>query len=327
MAFAISALRYYGLRKTLAVLVGTKTTSHFWAVAQAALASEEPLFKRIAPMSGTFLAVRPTSLTAQEGIYWQTAKHLGLDRLSAADRLDALDKIPGLDLVAKMPPFIPFALVIDGDFCHDRPTFASLAEGLSSRSGQTWCKDICIGDCGFDVGNDPSTILRAYGIQADPNLTAKEEVANDNFIKILTFCQDIVFRAPSITIARQWSTGSAYVYHFNESNPWDGPWKGYASHTLDIAFLSQNFNGHLGLPLQELTKMLGADILRFVHGQASWQDFKAYEKKWTMRVYGPDAKIDLRSEGEIRDAAIWELIDVFGADDLLDATENFLKGE
>jgi len=61
-----------------------------------------------------------------------------------------------------------------------------------------------------DVGGK---ILQAYDI--NPSLSDKE-----GLYRILKFSTDINFFAPAIAIAKGWP-GKAYVYHFNEPNPWD----------------------------------------------------------------------------------------------------------
>ena len=177
---------------------------------------------------------------------------------------------------------------------------------------------------------DSSAILKAYGINQPVEANGHDD--NANYIQILRFCQDVMFYAPAVTIAREWTSGNAYLYHFNEPNPWDGPWKGYASHILDIAFLFQNFNSYLGLPQQKLAKTFGADIVRFVYGQARWTKFEtgATLDKAVSIVYGPSKQFGavsvVRSEQEVHSAVIWDLMQKFGADKLLDATEAFLAG-
>ena len=102
-------------------------------------------------MSGTFLALRPVSTAVQEEIYAQTMKILGFDQLSTAERIAALESIDANELMTKIPPFVPFAPVIDNNFCHETPTFAAIANGFSGNLNRGWCKEICIGDCQFDV--------------------------------------------------------------------------------------------------------------------------------------------------------------------------------
>src|SRR5882724_11559116 len=80
-------------------------------------------------------------------------------------------------------------------------------------------------------------LLASYGITAS--------MAHDDALQaILNFITDIGFLAPTLTYARGWP-GKSYVYCFNERNPWEGRFKGHASHILDVAFLFQNFNDAL----------------------------------------------------------------------------------
>ncbi|KAK5239916.1 hypothetical protein LTR40_014164, partial [Exophiala xenobiotica] len=62
-------------------------------------------------------------------------------------------------------------------------------------------------------------------------------------------------------------SGRALLYHFNEPNPWDGPFKGESSHILDVAFLLQNFVEHLGAEQQKPSKKFGSDFIDFVNGE------------------------------------------------------------
>ena len=64
--------------------------------------------------------------------------------------------------------------------------------------------------------------------------------------KILELANDLNFYIPTLTLNSNLSRHmKTYTYRFNEPNPWDGPWKGYTTHALDIVFLSQNFNEFL----------------------------------------------------------------------------------
>lgn len=119
-------------------------------------------------------------------------------------------------------------------------------------------------------------ILSAYGITPNtPDAPALRA--------ILRFATDIGFLAPTISLANGWS-GAAYVYHFNEPNPWDGPWKGEASHILDVAFLFQNFSEFLEDEQKESARTFAADFIQFVNGNAPWQEW-AWGKG--AKVYGP----------------------------------------
>jgi hypothetical protein len=63
---------------------------------------------------------------------------------------------------------------------------------------------------------------------------------NKAFLYILEFGTDIAFLVPVYSYTAAWP-GNAYIYYFNQPNPWDSPWKGQTGHVLDIASLFMNF--------------------------------------------------------------------------------------
>lgn len=123
-------------------------------------------------------------------------------------------------------------------------------------------------------------ILTSLGVSAD---TPDEQA----IIPILTFFTDLLFHAPALCFARGWK-GNAYIYHFNEGNPWEGPWKGYANHILDVAYLFQNFREFLGPEQEAVGIALAEDFLRFCHGVAPWPAITPGEIStgFSARVYG-----------------------------------------
>ncbi|KAJ5831956.1 hypothetical protein N7474_000267 [Penicillium riverlandense] len=87
--------------------------------------------------------------------------------------------------------------------------------------------------------NEADRILNAYGITEDtPDETATSSILN--------YINGIALFAPTLSFARGWFF-SAFVYYFNEGNPWEGPMKGRANHILDRAYLFQNFREFLTL--------------------------------------------------------------------------------
>lgn len=123
-------------------------------------------------------------------------------------------------------------------------------------------------------------ILDRYGI--------KEEMPDDfAYPFILNFLNDLLFAAPTLTLARGWQS-NAYVYYFNEGNPWDGPWEGQATHILDVAYLFQNFSEFLTPAQQAVGTAFAEDIFRYCHGVAPWPAVKQGEPAgFTARIYGP----------------------------------------
>lgn len=167
------------------------------------------------------------------------------------------------------------------------------------------------------------TILKTYGISTS---LPKEE----GLIAILNFATDIGFAAPTQTYAKGWP-GDAYVYCFNEPNPWDGRWKGYASHVLDVAFVFQNFLEHLSDAQRESSRKFAADVIRFVNGKAPWTAFD--EKSPSVRVYGPSVGKEVVQEVSLskkeltrRRADIYEIAEKTGLDALSEAWGMFVAG-
>lgn len=124
-------------------------------------------------------------------------------------------------------------------------------------------------------------LLNAYGITED---TPDEKALSS----VLAFLSDTSFHAPALSFARG-RNGNAYVYHFNEGNPWDGPYKGRANHILDIAYLFQNFVEYLGPEQQQICVAFAEDFLKFSHGVAPWPAITPgnLSNGFFARVYGP----------------------------------------
>jgi carboxylesterase type B len=76
---------------------------------------------------------------------------------------------------------------------------------------------------------------------------------------MLKFINEVVSFAPIISFT-QGRNGDVYVYYFNEGNPWEGPWKGQASHLLDIAYLFQNYSKHLCQQQQAVATAFAEDV-------------------------------------------------------------------
>lgn len=152
-------------------------------------------------------------------------------------------------------------------------------------------------------------------------------------MSILDFGSDIGFYAPVVAMAELWS-GRAYVYHFNEPNPWEGPWKGHATHILDVAYLFLNYMEFL-LPAQQcIATVFAEDFITFVNGKAPWPAWRA--GKGGTKVYGPTSEGSVDREALYVDnqnlqktgrrEVIWKLGEVVGLDSLSMAFVNFLHG-
>jgi hypothetical protein len=170
-------------------------------------------------------------------------------------------------------------------------------------------------------------VLKAYSISAD--LT--DRVA---FHSILKFAADICFFAPALAFAKGWP-GKAFLYHFNEPNPWDGEWKGEATHVLDVAFLLQNFNEFLSSAQRDSATAFAGDIIKFINGKAPWPVFE--QTKPVSRFYGPSTRKGSEAraaymggicEGNTgRRSTILHLSELVDLDILTVAWHNFVAGK
>lgn len=116
------------------------------------LYSPEKLFDRAIATGGSFLLVGPFSYEIYEGVYQQVLSVLGLDKLEPDERIKQLLSLPLDDVIAKLPPYVAFLPVIDGDIIPTKPTYDAVArqedEGLP---GKKWLHGFMIGDSQFDV--------------------------------------------------------------------------------------------------------------------------------------------------------------------------------
>ncbi|KAK0110047.1 hypothetical protein ONS95_002707 [Cadophora gregata] len=319
------------------------------------LHSVEPLFKRYMSMSGTSLMIKSLPPPVSEFAYSSVIDILGLRELSGPERIKALLELPVGKLLS-VPPTIPLLPVIDGDLIRNAVDFAHVSSKEDSPEldmpGRKWCQDLLIGDCQFDgsigtflLGPKVNNIAKGFCESIDKTLanypSAADKVRHayhitpdlpDNvaFRNVLQFQTDIGFYATALAYAQGWP-GSAYLYHFNEPNPWDGPWKGEANHVLDVAFLFQNYNEHLEPEQRAVAVKFAEDVIKFVNGASDW---KPYGEVVGARVYGP-SKDGLcgtyvkgtSQAGSGRKSTIFELAEEFGLEPLSAAWGNFMAGK
>lgn len=165
-------------------------------------------------------------------------------------------------------------------------------------------------------------ILDFYGIREDSS-------DQDALLSITSFITDIMFYAPSVTMAQTWET--SYICHFNEGNPWEGLYRGRASHMLDIAYLWQNYNHILTSPQEAVARRFAEHVVGFTAGQEAGPKFKLGHE---VTVYGPSSQgISSQAshmddeEATSRRATFFKLAEEAGGlDVLLEAASHFLIG-
>lgn len=121
-------------------------------------------------------------------------------------------------------------------------------------------------------------VTKAYGIDpsAWPQGGDKKPDQKDK-LPVIHFINDVLFAQGAKAAARAWSAAAAannnteqkaFLWHFNLPNPWDGPWKGHASHALDIVVLLGTYNAFLGPGQKACAEKLADDFLSLAHDQA-----------------------------------------------------------
>lgn len=276
------------------------------------LFSEEPLFKRVISMSGTPIMLKPLPVEVTEIAYSGIMKELGLENATVEERIQVLMTISPEDLIAKTPMTVPLVPFLDGNMIKERTTFSSLSSrnknSTYSAPGHNWCEELMIGDCEHDgnvfmfMGLADRKAGIASSLRSSLSKSISHEAAkavlgaynisdatpDDEAIQsIIALATDIAYYTPAISFAHSFP-GKTYYYNFNEPNPWDGIFKGCATHMLDAAFLFQNFNEHLSSEARELTHKLGRDFVAFANGKEPWGEFGATGRNEKVRVYGPD---------------------------------------
>ncbi|KAJ5756743.1 hypothetical protein N7533_006286 [Penicillium manginii] len=275
------------------------------------LHSKEPLFKRAISMSGTCLNIKALSYDEHEKNYTAAIAALGLSTSSPDERVKAILDMPGSELIGKLPPSISPSPAVDNDIVLPGVTYAEIGNTQSTLlPGKSWCSNLLIGDAEMDASileflapqmrvesakkfiSAVRKVLESYPDEAqrildEYNIT--QETPDDEAIySVLNFITDISFHAPALTFALGWN-GNAYVYHFNEGNPWDGPWKGRANHILDVAYLFQNFQECLSSEQNKVATSFAEDFFKFCHGVPAWPAITPGDISagFSARVYGP----------------------------------------
>jgi hypothetical protein len=106
------------------------------------------------------------------------------------------------------------------------------------------------------------------------------------FSRILQYVNDVTFHAPAVAFAQGWP-GNAYLYYFNEGNPWSGLYEGQTNHLLDTAYVFQNYSEYLSTEQNALAASFAQDIFKFCYGFAPWSEFG---EKVNVKTYGPTSK-------------------------------------
>ncbi|KAH6974610.1 Alpha/Beta hydrolase protein [Ilyonectria sp. MPI-CAGE-AT-0026] len=283
----------------------------------------DPLFHQFIAMSGSSQQ-RLRRAEQAETAYTSVLKALNPGELPPKQQIDLLMQTPIEDFLAKVGRRFPMGPLIDGDSIPAGTAFRSLRspdELVKLFPGLHNCKRIVMGDCQMDgmafssrvaARTDilPRTMERclskvfdsinpkiaqdlvsAYGLDV-----SAESNTPENLEPVLRFGNDVMFALPAREFARAWSASNvphteAFLCHFNAPNPWDGSWKGHATHIQDIAFVLQNYRHTLYAGQRRCGERYAKDVIAFVNGAKPWPPYQSHVEPGCM-VY------DAPSEGD-----------------------------
>ncbi|KAH7378730.1 para-nitrobenzyl esterase [Pyrenochaeta sp. MPI-SDFR-AT-0127] len=275
------------------------------------LFSEESLFKRAISMSGTPIMLKPLPPPVTEMAYVSIMKELALENASLEERTQRLITISPDELVASTPMTVPLVPYLDGDLVSEATNFINIS-GIGSKTG-AWCEELMIGDCQHDgnvflfsaLAERRAGIATALERSFSSNLSAAATDAilgaysidalksdDEAMLSIISLATDIAYYIPAVSYARSFP-GKTYYYNFNEPNPWDGAFKGFATHMLDAAYLFQNFKEHLSPESQDVGKRLAKDFISFANGRPPWQELT--KEVGETRLYGSSSGVGVGS--------------------------------
>ncbi|SPO07784.1 related to carboxylesterase [Cephalotrichum gorgonifer] len=263
------------------------------------LLSKEPLAKQLILIGGSPPLMGQLPMPAADHIAKDVMLALGLDGVPSSDAAQRLLNIPVEDFWTKIPMSIPMIPVIDNDVVPTQVTLRTFSQGVPAMPGYDWVSSIMVGDSKLDASIMAYTSLlaRKAGIaasfqasaaktlQAHPDTlksllqhysldeTATSTLTDDEaLLNILKFISDVAFFMPAVEIASNFPKNS-FIFGFNEPNPWDGLFKGHASHVLDVAFLFQNYNQFLDETQRASAVAFATDVITFTNSQQPWKPF------------------------------------------------------
>lgn len=119
-------------------------------------------------------------------------------------------------------------------------------------------------------------------------------------LAVATFLTEIGFSGAAKACAQAWQAAekTAFLTRFACPNPWDGHWKGHATHALDAAFMLQNYNEYLPDGLKLVAESMGRDLVAFVNGESLSGDLALGAKGVPSKSYNADSV-----DGTARDSA------------------------
>jgi carboxylesterase type B len=270
----------------------------------------------------------PQPLSYQNAIYESIKRSLGASTLS---ELQAVEFEKLLEAYKKCDPSasVQAGLVLDGNFLHDKfqENFSFKGNIMIGTNGaeETVLRMVCAWH--LRVVPPPALsnliptlssflraeiirgILMAYGID---ETTGKEELVD----KLLKIAADVVFYKPAHDHVSRWEKergemGGVQQYIFEQHQPFTGPFKGKAAHSLDLAYLHGNPEIFSSTENPEMERDLQRGVqnawIHFANGELEWGG-----KEALVRRFGPNEVVDEEREivlGRWRRGTQWMVLE------------------
>lgn len=262
----------------------------------------DPLFDRAIMMSGSAPTLGPLSPEVHEKAWQNMCKKLGLECATPFERLEKLRAMKPLDIVDS---FTGAALgtVADG-------TLMPNDWSLFAKQPPSRCKSIILGDTGVEgivvdnvsrnlpqerfhyyiesVLSDAPGFCKAFGFIK--NLSS---VAYRDAMRI--FLGVIMFQYPNMMVAKSYS-GSAYLYHFEEPSPYEGPTFGIPYHGQCAIYMYQNENEVLPERHRKTAETMGQSWAAFAYGKAPWEEYSRAGRFMRLGPEGSCKVVDVNSD-------------------------------
>lgn len=251
---------------------------------------EEALFARVILMSGETTLRKPRNKQWQQQMYEDQSAYLGLDAKDKDGRRRALLMTDAEALAQKLPLAQHFTGTIDRLWLKADVTLETLIDGQCVEHKPSWCKEFIVGDAAHDgivlkarILDHPQVFDRlkeacntylspveAHKLLATYKLDGALNV-NEITGRICELASELRFHVPALAVYQGWKRcvpqKKASRYHFHVANPVEGPFKGLASHELDVAYLLQNFNSQFDQKNRELAENIADHFIRFINGE------------------------------------------------------------
>ena len=299
-------------------------------------------------VSVTSLQLPPVGNAAAEKSYQGAMASLGLGTATVDEKVERLLQTDAHELRTTLQG-TRLAPTSDESLPLQPHTFADMSSGSAELGARRWCESLIIGDCQFDgsifglrLANRKPGIAKAFCASIHSSFASSSRVAEEllneyglspdlpddvAFEKILEIGTDVGFYAPTAAYAEGLHGDmKVFVYRFNEPNPWEGQWKGRATHGLDVALMLQNFKDYLEPKQRKLGEDLADDVFSFMRGEAPWDQWRC--QRPMAKAFGPNGKCTVtedEAEKVGRRNTVWKIAKLADMDAMLGAFMSFMR--